>query len=56
MTALDLPAYLARIHDQGPLEPTAETLRPLHLAHLLTQHLEEHALSCCTARFGILPL
>ncbi len=40
MTALDIPAYLARIHDQGPLEPTAETLRRLHLAHLLAVPFE----------------
>lgn len=40
MTALDIAAYLARIHDQGPLEPNAETLRRLHLAHLLTVPFE----------------
>jgi N-hydroxyarylamine O-acetyltransferase len=40
MTALDVPAYLARIHDQGPLEPNAETLRRLHLAHLLAVPFE----------------
>ncbi|TCP54369.1 N-hydroxyarylamine O-acetyltransferase [Tamaricihabitans halophyticus] len=30
---LDMDAYLARIGYQGPLEPTLETLRGLHLAH-----------------------
>ncbi|HEY0553144.1 MAG TPA: arylamine N-acetyltransferase [Thermoanaerobaculia bacterium] len=40
MTTLDIPAYLARIHDRGPLEPTAETLRRLHLAHLFTVPFE----------------
>jgi N-hydroxyarylamine O-acetyltransferase len=40
MTALDIPAYLARIHHQGPLGPDAETLRRLHLAHLLTVPFE----------------
>jgi N-hydroxyarylamine O-acetyltransferase len=40
MLPLDLPAYLARIQDQGPLEPNAETLRRLHLAHLFTVPFE----------------
>jgi N-hydroxyarylamine O-acetyltransferase len=40
MTALDIPAYLARIRDDGPLEPNAETLRRLHLAHLLAVPFE----------------
>jgi N-hydroxyarylamine O-acetyltransferase len=40
MTALDIPAYLDRIHDQGPLEPNAETLRRLHLAHMLAVPFE----------------
>jgi N-hydroxyarylamine O-acetyltransferase len=31
---LDLDAYLARIAYDGPLEPTAETLRRMHRAHL----------------------
>jgi N-hydroxyarylamine O-acetyltransferase len=40
MVILDLSAYLARLHDQGSLEPNAETLRRLHLAHLLTVPFE----------------
>jgi N-hydroxyarylamine O-acetyltransferase len=40
MTALDIAAYLDRIHDQGPLEPNAETLRRLHLAHMLAVPFE----------------
>jgi N-hydroxyarylamine O-acetyltransferase len=31
---MDLTAYLDRIHVHGPLEPTAATLRALHVAHL----------------------
>ncbi|GAA3261426.1 arylamine N-acetyltransferase [Nonomuraea helvata] len=31
---LDLDAYLARIGCGGPLEPTFETLRQVHLAHV----------------------
>lgn len=31
---MDVAAYLERIGDHGPLDPTAETLRRLHLAHL----------------------
>ncbi|MGN9844041.1 arylamine N-acetyltransferase family protein [Nonomuraea sp. H19] len=31
---LDLNAYLARIGYDGPLDPTAETLRGVHLAHV----------------------
>ena len=30
---MDLPAYLERIHYQGPLDSTLETLAGLHLAH-----------------------
>ncbi|MBE7550359.1 MAG: arylamine N-acetyltransferase [Anaerolineales bacterium] len=33
-------AYLQRINYTGPLEPTAETLRALHLAHLLAVPFE----------------
>jgi N-hydroxyarylamine O-acetyltransferase len=32
--AMNVPAYLERIGYQGPLSPTAETLRRLHVAHL----------------------
>jgi N-hydroxyarylamine O-acetyltransferase len=32
---MDLTAYLKRINYTGPLEPTAETLRGLHRAHML---------------------
>ena len=31
---MDTAAYLERINYRGPLEPTAETLRKLHVAHL----------------------
>ncbi|HEV2864262.1 MAG TPA: arylamine N-acetyltransferase [Pyrinomonadaceae bacterium] len=31
---MDVKAYLERIDYRGPLEPTAETLRALHVAHL----------------------
>ena len=31
---MDTAAYLERINYRGPLEPTAETLRGLHVAHL----------------------
>lgn len=43
---MDVQAYLNRINYDGPLEPTAETLRQLHLAHLLTvpfENLSIHA-------------
>jgi N-hydroxyarylamine O-acetyltransferase len=43
---LDVKAYLERINYQGPLTPTAETLRQLQLAHLLTvpfENLSIHA-------------
>jgi N-hydroxyarylamine O-acetyltransferase len=33
---LDVPSYLARIGYSGPMEPTAENLRALHHAHLIT--------------------
>lgn len=37
---MDIAAYLARIGFTGPIEPTAETLRRLHLAHLYTVPFE----------------
>lgn len=37
---VDPSAYLERINYHGPLAPTAETLRQLHLAHLLTVPFE----------------
>jgi N-hydroxyarylamine O-acetyltransferase len=37
---VDIEAYLARIGYRGSLAPTAETLRQLHLAHLLTVPFE----------------
>jgi N-hydroxyarylamine O-acetyltransferase len=43
---LDFNAYLERIDYRGPLEPTAETLRRLHVAHLLAvpfENLSIHA-------------
>jgi N-hydroxyarylamine O-acetyltransferase len=43
---LDTAAYLERINYRGPLDPTAETLRRLHLAHLLAvpfENLSIHA-------------
>jgi N-hydroxyarylamine O-acetyltransferase len=43
---MDVQAYLNRISYQGPVAPTAETLRQLHLAHLLTvpfENLSIHA-------------
>jgi N-hydroxyarylamine O-acetyltransferase len=43
---LDVAAYLERINYHGPLEPTAETLRGLHVAHLLAvpfENLSIHA-------------
>jgi len=43
---LNTAAYLERINYRGPLEPTAETLRRLHLAHLLAvpfENLSIHA-------------
>lgn len=36
----DVPAYLARIAYSGPTDPTAETLRLIHRAHLLTVPFE----------------
>ena len=43
---MDVDAYLERIGYRGPLAPTAETLRRLHVAHLLTvpfENLSIHA-------------
>jgi len=43
---MDVEAYLERIGYRGPLTPTAETLRRLHVAHLLTvpfENLSIHA-------------
>lgn len=43
---MDVQAYLNRINYNGPVAPTAETLRQLHLAHLLTvpfENLSIHA-------------
>src|SRR5687768_15235135 len=43
---LDTAAYLERIGYRGPVEPTAETLRRLHVAHLLAvpfENLSIHA-------------
>jgi N-hydroxyarylamine O-acetyltransferase len=37
---MDIPAYLNRIGYAGPLEPSAETLRRLHRAHLQTVPFE----------------
>ena len=37
---MDAAAYLQRINYDGPLEPSAETLRQLHLAHLLAVPFE----------------
>ena len=43
---MDVDAYLERIDYRGPLAPTAETLRRLHVAHLLAvpfENLSIHA-------------
>lgn len=40
ITSVDTAAYLQRINYRGPLTSTAETLRQLHLAHLLTVPFE----------------
>jgi N-hydroxyarylamine O-acetyltransferase len=43
---MDVQAYLNRINYDGPLAPTAETLRQLHVTHLLTvpfENLSIHA-------------
>ena len=43
---MDTAAYLERINYRGPVEPTAETLRRLHVAHLLAvpfENLSIHA-------------
>src|SRR5829696_2117836 len=43
---MNIEAYLKRINYNGPLEPTAETLRALQVAHLLSvpfENLSIHA-------------
>ena len=43
---MDVKAYLERIDYRGPLAPTAETLRALHVSHLLAvpfENLSIHA-------------
>ena len=40
MFMLDIPAYLSRIGYAGSTQPTAETLRAIHRAHLLTVPFE----------------
>jgi N-hydroxyarylamine O-acetyltransferase len=43
---LDVKAYLERIDYQGPLTPSAETLRALHVAHMTAvpfENLSIHA-------------
>ncbi|HEV3469675.1 MAG TPA: arylamine N-acetyltransferase [Pyrinomonadaceae bacterium] len=43
---MDTGAYLERINYRGPLDPTADTLRRLHVAHLLSvpfENLSIHA-------------
>jgi len=37
---LNIPAYLDRIHYSGSTDPTAETLRALHRAHMLSAPFE----------------
>lgn len=37
---MDIAAYLERINHDGPIAPTAETLRQLHVAHLLSVPFE----------------
>ena len=37
---VDVPAYLARIAYSGPTDATADTLRLIHRAHLLTVPFE----------------
>src|SRR5919199_4974405 len=37
---MDIQAYLERINYHGPLDPSAETLRELHVAHLLAVPFE----------------
>ncbi len=37
---MDIQSYLGRIHYQGSLEPTLQTLRALHEAHLLAVPFE----------------
>ena len=43
---MDVNAYLERINYQGPLTPSAETLRGLHVAHMTAvpfENLSIHA-------------
>jgi N-hydroxyarylamine O-acetyltransferase len=52
---MDLTAYLDRIHYHGPFEPTALTLRALHVAHLY--HVPFENLDICQRRlFGLDPV
>jgi N-hydroxyarylamine O-acetyltransferase len=44
---MDVQAYLNRINYDGPLEPTAETLRQLHVTHLLTVPFENLSIHAC---------
>src|SRR5580693_4132225 len=54
---MNVPAYLARISYNGSLEPTAETLSRLHLAHLYAvpfENLDIHLgrkITCDESRF-----
>jgi N-hydroxyarylamine O-acetyltransferase len=43
---VDTSAYLERINYHGPLAPTAETLRHLQLAHLLSVPFENLSIHC----------
>ena len=45
---MDLTAYLDRLHYHSSLEPTASTLRALHMAHL--QHVPFENLDICQRR------
>ena len=45
---MDVPAYLARISYRGPMDPSAETLRGLHRAHLYAVPFEN--LDICLGR------
>lgn len=54
---MDVPAYLARIGFAGPTDPSPETLRDLHLAHLLEVPFENldislgRQITCDESRF-----
>ncbi|QBD83286.1 arylamine N-acetyltransferase [Ktedonosporobacter rubrisoli] len=41
---MDIHAYLQRLHYQGPLEPTLQTLQALHTAHMLAVPFENLSL------------